>query len=184
MSAAEAPRLLAAGSWRDVPGRIAALWRRSLQFRTVLITLGLSGLAILVIGLYISFSVASGLFQTQRDRVLEASNNATAAAQSILDSSDASDRASLRLFLDAASPDDLGDPATDVSAALLTAVSAFEHEGREGRRAVLVVSDGESGEGHALLQVLVRHDFGRHREIIVAPVVIRMRMRVDDRRHR
>ena len=43
-----------------------------------------------------------------------------------------SDRASLRLFLDAASPDDLGDPATDVSAALLTAVSAFEHEGETG----------------------------------------------------
>jgi Ca-activated chloride channel family protein len=59
-----------------------------------------------------------------------------------------SDRASLRLFLDEASPDDLGDPATDVSAALLTAVSAFEHEGEEGRRAVLVVSDGESGEGN------------------------------------
>jgi Ca-activated chloride channel family protein len=58
-----------------------------------------------------------------------------------------SDRASLRLFLDAASPDDLGDPATDVSAALLTAVGAFEHEGEEGRRAVLIVSDGESGEG-------------------------------------
>jgi Ca-activated chloride channel family protein len=59
-----------------------------------------------------------------------------------------SDRASLRLFLDAASPDDIGDPATDVSAALLTAVSAFEHEGEEGRRAVLIVSDGESGEGN------------------------------------
>jgi Ca-activated chloride channel family protein len=58
-----------------------------------------------------------------------------------------SDRASLRLFLDAASSDDLGDPATDVSAALLTAVSAFEHEGEAGRRAVLIVTDGESGEG-------------------------------------
>jgi Ca-activated chloride channel family protein len=58
-----------------------------------------------------------------------------------------SDRASLRLFLDAASSDDLGDPATDVSAALLTAVSAFEHEGETGRRAVLLVTDGESGEG-------------------------------------
>jgi tetratricopeptide (TPR) repeat protein len=58
-----------------------------------------------------------------------------------------SDRASLRLFLDAASPDDLGDPATDVSAALLTAASAFEHEGETGRRAVLIVTDGESGEG-------------------------------------
>jgi Ca-activated chloride channel family protein len=58
-----------------------------------------------------------------------------------------SERASLRLFLDAASPDDLGDPATDVSAALLTAVSAFEHEGETGRRAILIVTDGESGEG-------------------------------------
>src|SRR5918999_2016404 len=58
-----------------------------------------------------------------------------------------SNRASFRLFLDAASPDDLGDPATDVSAALLAAVSAFEHEGETGRRAVLIVTDGESGEG-------------------------------------
>jgi Ca-activated chloride channel family protein len=58
-----------------------------------------------------------------------------------------SSRASLRLFLDEASPDDLGDPATDVSAALLAAVAAFEHEGETGRRAVLMVSDGESGEG-------------------------------------
>jgi Ca-activated chloride channel family protein len=58
-----------------------------------------------------------------------------------------SDRASLKLFLDAASQDDLGDPATDLSAALLTAVSAFEHEGETGRRAVFIVTDGESGEG-------------------------------------
>ncbi|HUF35432.1 MAG TPA: VWA domain-containing protein [Gemmatimonadales bacterium] len=57
------------------------------------------------------------------------------------------DHAALRLFLDAASSDDLGDPATDLSAALLTALRTFEHEGAEGRRAVLVVSDGESGEG-------------------------------------
>jgi tetratricopeptide (TPR) repeat protein len=59
-----------------------------------------------------------------------------------------SDRGSLRLFLDAAGFDDLGDPATDVSAALLTAASTFEHEGEEGRRAVLLLTDGESGEGN------------------------------------
>ncbi|HKU60095.1 MAG TPA: VWA domain-containing protein [Gemmatimonadales bacterium] len=58
-----------------------------------------------------------------------------------------SDRGALRLFLDQASPDDLGDPATDVSAALITAARTFEHEGDEGRRAVVVLSDGESGEG-------------------------------------
>ncbi|HEU4954387.1 MAG TPA: VWA domain-containing protein [Gemmatimonadales bacterium] len=58
-----------------------------------------------------------------------------------------SDRGALRLFLDQATPDDLGDPATDLSAALITAARTFEHEGEEGRRAVLVLSDGESGEG-------------------------------------
>ncbi|HEX6106124.1 MAG TPA: VWA domain-containing protein [Gemmatimonadales bacterium] len=57
------------------------------------------------------------------------------------------DHAALRLFLEAASSDDLGDPATDLSAALETATRTFEHEGEEGRRAVLVLSDGESGEG-------------------------------------
>ncbi|MFD4422746.1 MtrAB system histidine kinase MtrB [Agromyces sp. NPDC058484] len=102
MIAADASPIFAAGSWRETPRRIAALWRRSLQFRTVLITLGLSGLAIAVIGLYISFSVASNLFQDQRERVLEASNSATRAAQLILDSSDASDRASLQLLMSSA----------------------------------------------------------------------------------
>ncbi len=99
MSAADAPSLLAAGWWREMPRRLVALWRRSLQFRTVLITLGLSSLAILVIGLYISFSVASNLFQDNRQSVLEASNNATVAAQTILDSSDAADRGSLRALM-------------------------------------------------------------------------------------
>lgn len=99
MSATDARSILAAGRWREMPRRLAALWRRSLQFRTVLITLGLSTLAILVIGLYISFSVASNLFQDNRVRVLEASNNATVAAQNILDSSDATDRGSLRVLM-------------------------------------------------------------------------------------
>lgn len=102
MSAADTSPLFAAGSWREVPRRLAALWRRSLQFRTVIITLGLSGLAILVIGLYISFSVASNLFQAQRESVLEASNNATAAAQSLLDVSDATDPASLQSLMGSA----------------------------------------------------------------------------------
>ena len=102
MAAADASPQLAAWSWREAPRRLAALWRRSLQFRTVLLTLALSGLAILVIGLYISFSIASNLFQAQRERVLEASNNATAAAQSILDSSDATDPASLQALMGSA----------------------------------------------------------------------------------
>jgi Ca-activated chloride channel family protein len=58
-----------------------------------------------------------------------------------------SDHASLRLFLDAASSDDLGDPATDLSAALDAAAKTFEREGERGYQAVLVLSDGESVQG-------------------------------------
>jgi Ca-activated chloride channel family protein len=57
-----------------------------------------------------------------------------------------SDHATFKLFLDAASPDDLGDPATDIGTALATAGKVFEHEGDQGHRAVLLASDGESDE--------------------------------------
>ena len=57
------------------------------------------------------------------------------------------DHASLKLFLDAASSDDLGDPATDLSAALDGAAKTFEREGERGYQAVLVLSDGESVQG-------------------------------------
>ncbi|RXZ67202.1 MtrAB system histidine kinase MtrB [Agromyces albus] len=96
MSAGQSPAIFSAARWRALPRQLAALWRRSLQFRTVIITLALSSLAIFVIGLYISFSVASNLFRQQLDQVLGASNQATTAAQRILDSSDAADRASLQ----------------------------------------------------------------------------------------
>jgi two-component system sensor histidine kinase MtrB len=99
MSAAEAPARATSGSWRELPRRLAALWQRSLQFRTVIITLALSSLAIFVIGLYISLSIASGLFQSQLDDVLDRSNEATMTAQSILDASDAADRAALQSLM-------------------------------------------------------------------------------------
>lgn len=102
MSAGEPPAIYSAARWRALPRQLAALWRRSLQFRTVIITLALSSLAIFVIGLYISFSVASNLFKQQLDQVLDGSNQATIAAQRILDSSDAADRASLQSVMSSA----------------------------------------------------------------------------------
>lgn len=96
MSAAANPAARAAQWAQARARRFGSLWRRSLQFRTVLITLGLSSLAILVIGFTISFTVASNLFQAQVERVLASSATANAAAQRILDSSDAADRASVQ----------------------------------------------------------------------------------------
>jgi two-component system sensor histidine kinase MtrB len=96
MTAAANPAARAVGWGRAQARRIGTLWRRSLQFRTVLITLGLSSLAILVIGFTISFTVASNLFQDQVDRALASSATATVAAQRILEASDAADRASVQ----------------------------------------------------------------------------------------
>jgi Ca-activated chloride channel homolog len=52
-----------------------------------------------------------------------------------------------RRFLDAATTDDLGDPATNLGSAFSAAATAFEHEGEHGYRSVVVVSDGESVGG-------------------------------------
>jgi Ca-activated chloride channel homolog len=50
-------------------------------------------------------------------------------------------------FLGAASTDDIGDPGTDLSNALRTAATTFEHDGEKGYQSVLLVSDGESVSG-------------------------------------
>jgi Ca-activated chloride channel family protein len=55
--------------------------------------------------------------------------------------------AAFERFLRAASTDDIGDPATDLSSALTAAATAFEHEGERGYQSILLVSDGESGPG-------------------------------------
>ena len=49
-------------AWRTYPGRVLRLWRTSLQFRTVVITIVLSGVAVLAIGSYISVSIGNQLF--------------------------------------------------------------------------------------------------------------------------
>lgn len=55
--------------------------------------------------------------------------------------------AAFQRFLTAASTDDLGDPGTDLSTALMAAATAFEHEGERGYQSVFLLSDGESGPG-------------------------------------
>ncbi len=59
-----------------------------------------------------------------------------------------SDLAAFQLFLDAASPDDIGDPATNLVAGLKVAERALRREGTAvGSRAVLLLTDGERSEG-------------------------------------
>ena len=88
--------------WQDWPARIGGLWRSSLQFRTVTITVALSGMAIMVVGVYISASVGNDLFQSRLNQVLVDSNRATTAAQGIFDASDAADRVEVQTLVGSA----------------------------------------------------------------------------------
>jgi two-component system sensor histidine kinase MtrB len=85
-----------------LPSRIARLWRRSLQLRTVVVSMALSGVAIVLVGIYMSFSISNDLFASRLDQVLSESQRAQVAAQRIFDSSDATDQASMQSVMNAA----------------------------------------------------------------------------------
>ncbi len=72
--------------WRAWPGNIAALWRRSLRFRTILVTIALSALAIAVACVWMALAIHRDLFDSRVDTVLHSSQEATLAAQATLDS--------------------------------------------------------------------------------------------------
>ncbi|AYG04303.1 MtrAB system histidine kinase MtrB [Gryllotalpicola protaetiae] len=84
--------------WRrpaDWPAAIARVWSRSLQFRTVVITVCLSGVAILVTGLVISYSVGSDLYNSRLEQALRDASRAQQQVQATLDATDASDPATV-----------------------------------------------------------------------------------------
>jgi two-component system sensor histidine kinase MtrB len=76
--------------WRQAPSEVARLWRRSLQLRTITITLALTGVAILVTGVYMALSISNDLYQSRLDQALRDSSRATTSAQSTLNASDVS----------------------------------------------------------------------------------------------
>jgi two-component system sensor histidine kinase MtrB len=71
--------------WRAWLESIAKLWRSSLQLRTVAITVLLSGVAVLIIGAYMSISIGTNLFDGRRTQLTETSANATLVGQRVFD---------------------------------------------------------------------------------------------------
>lgn len=82
--------------------RVLSLWRRSLQLRTVIVSLALSTVAILLVGIYMSVSISNDLFNTRLNQVLAESQRATSTAQRIFDSSVVTDRAAVQSVMNAA----------------------------------------------------------------------------------
>ena len=88
MSAAEDPRppaslraAVAATRARRILVSPLRLWRRSLRFRTVAITLLLSSVALLAVGTVVSYTIARGLFNDRIQQIQSQSFQASAAAQ-------------------------------------------------------------------------------------------------------
>jgi two-component system sensor histidine kinase MtrB len=88
-------------AWRD---RLTHLWRGSLRTRTIVITVLLSALAVTVIGVVISTSVRTNLFDSRRDQVLAEAGRAAEQAQ--------------RMFTNAAELGDAGDVQATADSAL------------------------------------------------------------------
>ena len=71
--------------WRAWVERALRLWRSSLQVRTIAITLVLSGVAVAIIGGYVSLSVGSNLFDSRRAQLETTSASATLTGQRFFD---------------------------------------------------------------------------------------------------
>ena len=61
--------------------RLGRRWRGSLQLRTIFLTVALSTLAVTIIGLFVTASVRSNLFESRRDLLLDEAGRATLLAQ-------------------------------------------------------------------------------------------------------
>ena len=85
--------------WRAWPEDLASLWRRSLRFRTILVTLALTALAVVIACLWMAIQIQNDLFVSRRDQVLDAAQRATAIAQETLDSAVEGDSTQLQALM-------------------------------------------------------------------------------------
>ncbi len=74
-------------TWRSLLSRAQNLWRRSLQVRTVAITVFFSTIAVTIISGYMSISIATNLYDARKDQVIAEARQATVSAQQLFDSS-------------------------------------------------------------------------------------------------
>ena len=97
-------RFAAWRDWRAWPDNLANLWRRSLRFRTVLITLALTALAVLVACVWMALAIQNDLFQSRLREVEGDARRATQTAQTVLDSAEVQgDSVQLRNLMDTVS---------------------------------------------------------------------------------
>ena len=77
--------------WRSWPSNLASLWRQSLRFRTLTVTLLLTAVAVFVTCTIMALVIQNDLFESRKAQALADAQRAVAAAQTTLDSSEVSD---------------------------------------------------------------------------------------------
>ncbi|WP_287904081.1 HAMP domain-containing protein, partial [Arthrobacter sp.] len=85
--------------WRGVTwlgGSLIHRWRRSLQFRTVLVTVLLASVALVAVGAYLSSQIASNLFQERLHQAESDTRSSVATVQNTFDGAQVTDRASVQ----------------------------------------------------------------------------------------
>jgi two-component system sensor histidine kinase MtrB len=90
-TAATTAAVAALSDWRGWPTSLAQLWRRSLRFRTLSVTLLLTALAIFVTCVTMALVIQNDLFESRRNEALEDALRAVDSAQAILDSAEIGD---------------------------------------------------------------------------------------------
>jgi len=87
-----------------LPKTLIGLLRRSIQLRAVVSTVVLSGLALVALGGFLSFSIGSGLFQTRQNQVLDESQRAVVQVQSTFSAANVTDEVALQTLMNSVVP--------------------------------------------------------------------------------
>lgn len=89
---------------RFAPRGLIGLFRRSLQFRAVAITVALSGVLLVLLGGFLSYSIGNGLFQTRLHQVLDESERAATDVQNTFSAATITDEVALQSLMNSVIP--------------------------------------------------------------------------------
>ncbi len=103
MASATRPGILSLKPTALVRALIAYL-RRSLQARYTFTTVVLSGVALVAVGGFLSYSIGSGLYTTRLDQILKDSSRAVSEVQNTFSASNASDEVGLQSLMNSIVP--------------------------------------------------------------------------------
>jgi len=80
------------------------LFRRSIQFRAVVSVVALSGIALVALGGFLSYSIGAGLFQTRESQILSESQRAVAQVQNTFSAANVTDEVALQTLMNSVVP--------------------------------------------------------------------------------